>query len=165
MLLCLLPKKHIVTVKSVSIKQQLPLSDLNEKQIHATPAKKRPHLYCSRLGCHVNNVNTPSIRFHCIPVFPKDLPVCAHGQRYINREGIILLRKEIADWCHFKRRLKEGAYRFCEEHKFETVTKSIQLTWGNDKNGNVKQWTQSYELHVPVGAGPNSTMCLKTKDS
>ncbi len=129
------------------------------------PAKKRPHSYCARLSCRVNNVNTLSIRFHHIPAFPKDLPVGARQPRYIKREGIILLHKDIADWCHFKRGLKEEAYRICVEHEFETVTKSIQLMWGKNKNGNGKQWTQSYELFVPVGAQPNSTMCLRTKDS
>jgi hypothetical protein len=55
--------------------------------------------------------------------------------------------------------LKEGAYRICEEHEFEMVKKSKQLTWGKDKKGKPITWKQAYDLYVPLGEGPKSTMC------
>ncbi len=59
----------------------------------------------------------------------------------------------------------DGAYRICEEHEFETVKKSKQLTWDKDKEGNAITWNQTYDLYVPHGEGPKSTMCLKSRDS
>ena len=152
----------------VSKKQRMPQS-----QRASTPKKKQgkkkrltkmPHSYCSREGCEVNNINSPFTHFHRIPVVPAELPERASKRQYIKREGQLLLRAEIADRCTFKRGLKEGAYRICEEHEFEMVKKSKQLTWGKDK-GKPITWKQSYDLYVPLGEGPKSTMCLKTKDS
>jgi len=124
-----------------------------------------PHLYCSREGCEVNNINSPFTHFHRIPVVPAELPERASKRQYIKREGQLLLRAEIADRCTFKRGLKEGAYRICEEHEFETVKKSKQLTWGKDKKGKPITGKQAYDLYILLGEGPKSTMCLKTKDS
>jgi hypothetical protein len=36
------------------------------------------------------------------------------------------------------------------------------LKWGKDKKGKPMKWTQTYDLYVPIGEGPSSTMCLET---
>ena len=125
---------------------------VKKKQGKKKRLTKMPHTYCAKAGCKVNNINSPSTHFHRIPAVPKELPAGARRQRYIEREGIILLRQEISDRCGFKRKMNEGAYRVCEEHDFMRVTKSSILTWGKDKN-------------VPCGEGASSTMCLKTANS
>jgi hypothetical protein len=155
--------------QSVSKKKQIPQSQRASKPKKKQGKKKRltkmPHSYCAREGCCVNNTNSPLTHFHRIPAVPAELPKSASKQQYIKREGQLLLRAEIADRCTFKRGLKTGAYRICEEHEFETVTKSKQLTWGKDKKGNAIKWKHAYDLYVPCGEGQKSTMCLKSKDS
>ena len=107
----------------------------------------------------MNNVNTPHTSFHRIKKYPKELKSDADKKDYINREGIILLREEILDRCHFKRKVKDGAYRVCEEHEFEWDVKSKKLSWKG------KEWTQLFNLYVPKGDGAKATMCQETSGS
>ena len=151
--------------KTRPVPQSQCASTQEKKQVKKKRLTKMPHSYCAREGCCVNNKNSPNTHFHRIPAVPAQLPKNASKLQYIKREGKLLLRAEIADRCHFKRGLMEGAYRICEEHEFETVKKSKQLTWGKDKRGNAITWNQTYDLYVPLGEGPRSTMCLKSRDS
>ena len=120
---------------------------------------KKSHSWCSRVDCTVNNTNTPSTHFHRIKAYPKPLTKNATKKGYINREGQILLRAELLDRCYFKRGIKEGAYRVCEEHEFEWAVKSRKLSWKG------KNWTQLFNLYVPKGDGAKSTMCQDTAES
>lgn len=45
-----------------------------KKQGKKTRLTKIPHTYCAKVGCKVNNINSPSTRFHRIPAFPRELP-------------------------------------------------------------------------------------------
>jgi hypothetical protein len=128
--------------------QLLPIRKKKTKQQH--------HSYCARLGCNVTNLSHPHTKFHRLPAMPKPLPPNAKRARYIKREGKVILRKETFDRCHFKRDVEGGNYRCCEEHEFEWVVKSVQLSWKR------KRFTQSYNLYVPKGEGPKSTMCQQT---
>ncbi|MDB4430354.1 hypothetical protein N9140_00170 [bacterium] len=123
------------------------------------PPRVRPHTYCSKEGCNVNNLNTPHTRFHRIKKYPKPLKENAVKRDYVNREGIILLRAEILDRCDFKRNVKDGAYRVCEEHEFEWAVKPKKLSWKG------KEWTQLFNLYVPKGDGAKATMCQETSGS
>ena len=120
---------------------------------------KKAKRYCCRIGCDVNDANTPTTHFHRIPSEPKPLSENATKQRYIEWEGTKLLRAETLDRCHFKRNVEGGHYYVCEEHEFEFVTKTKQLKWKGES------FCYTYKLYVPKGEGSRSTMCLKTADS
>lgn len=124
--------------------------------INKPPEKK--HSWCCKEGCNNHNLNckTP---FHRIPTYPAELSDNASKQTYIKREGKILARYEAMDRAGFKRGIKTGTYRMCEEHEYEWVVKAKKLTWKGER------WYQLYNLYVPKGAGRKSTMCLETKDS
>jgi hypothetical protein len=124
--------------------------------VHKKKTRQQHHSYCARLGCNVTNLSHPHTKFHRLPAMPKPLPPKAKKARYIKREGKVLLRKETNDRCHLKRDVEDGNYRCCEEHEFEWVVKSVQLCWKG------KRFTQSYNLYVPKGEGPKSTMCQQT---
>ena len=115
------------------------------------------HSRCSRLGCNVTNVSHPNTHFHRIKAFPKELSKNASKKRFIEREGKIVLRQEILDRCHFKRGVKGGAYRICEEHEFEWAVRPRTFKWKG------KNMTQLFNLYVPKGDGCNSHACMETK--
>ena len=86
--------------------------------------------YCSRLGCSVTNISHPHTSFHCIPAEPKPLHPKTKRAMYIKRRGgQVVLRKEVLHQYHFKRDVKGGNYKCCEEHEFKWVVKSVQLSW------------------------------------
>jgi hypothetical protein len=98
--------------------------------------KSKHHSHCARLGCNVTNVSHPNTKFHRIPAEPKPLPPNAKRSRYISWAGRVLLRKEVLDRCHFKRNVKGGNYRCCEEHEFEFAIRSVQLCWNGKSSLN-----------------------------
>lgn len=123
------------------------------------PPTVKPHSRCSKEGCNVNNANTPHTRFHRIKKYPEPLKKNARKKDYIKREGTKLLRAEILDRCDFKRNVKDGSYRICEEHEFEWAVKPKRLSWKG------KEWTQLFNLYVPKGDGAKATMCQETNGS
>lgn len=135
--------------------------------------KVNAHTYCSMNGCPVNNVTHPTTSFHRIPAIPAELPLDASKAKHIKRAGRLLNREEIMDRAGFKRSLNEGStYRICDEHQFESVTKSKSFIYvyytGSELAPNDDDWvviercSNSYTLQVPKAEGASSTVNLPT---
>ena len=120
----------------------------------------RPRTYCVKFGCMINDINKPpNMKFHHIKSLPPPLPENTRKSRYVQREGDVLLRKELLDRRGLSRSDKSKSYRICECHEFEEVPKWKHLHFKG------KHWNQQYVLTVPKGAGPKSTMARQTDDS
>ena len=134
----------------------------------------KPHTYCSKEGCKVNNVSHPKAKFHRIPAIPPDLALDAALKSHITRIGKLLNRKEIMDRAGFKRALNPNtSYRICDEHHFESVVKAatfIHTTKARSKlSANDDDWvvlhkcTHAYRLeNLPEAEGAKSTRNVAT---
>lgn len=123
--------------------QNLPLSQQKVK-------KKRVSIRCAK--CKNNNINSPTIKFHCVPKYPAPLKYKIKPTRsaVIQHQGRILLHRETMDRVCGDRNCKAKKY-VCDEHTFEVVTRGRKFKYNDELV------TQAYRLTVPSGAGAKST--------
>ena len=113
------PKHRKIAPNALTRKSNRPLpTNIKPTPKRSVKKKKQRQSYCSRLGCHVTNLSHPLTKFHHIPTEPKPLSPNAKRAQYIGREGKVILRQEVLDRYHFKRNIKGGRYKCCEEHEF-----------------------------------------------
>ena len=125
--------------------QQLPIQE----------EKKKVSIRCAK--CKNNDVNSPHLKFHCVPKYPAELRSNnPEKQSIVNREGRALLHLEMMERIKGKRRKHKTKYYICEEHIFEVVTKSREFEYKGEKI------TQRYRLTVPSGSGPRA-ICTTTR--
>ena len=112
----------------------------------------KPSMWCGCNGCNNNNVNSPNVKFHSVPSYPKELKPDPKRKSVINRGGKILLRQEVMDRIGESRYDKKKKKYICEHHMFETVIKRKLITYKG------KRFSQRYELTVPCSAGAKSSL-------
>ena len=120
---------------------------------NAPPPKRRASMICAKCGRNnsprSNCINGNEVRFFSVPSYPSPLTALTMDT-FIKREGKILLRRYVLDRAGCSKDYKGKKY-ICENHNFEWIKKSKQLTW------NGEEYTQQYLMLVPEAEGPQSS--------